>query len=52
MISWSIVGHVGEFRIISVHHDPSRNIGDFEVEDKQGGVYRVYGNECRFIRRP
>lgn len=51
-ISWSIVGHSGEFRIISVHHDPSRNIGDFEVEDKQGGVYRVYGNECRFIRRP
>lgn len=52
MISWSIVGHAGEFRIIAVHHDPSRNIGDFEVEDKQGGVYRVYGNECRFIRRP
>ena len=51
-ISWSIVGHAGEFRIIAVHHDPSRNIGDFEVEDKQGGVYRVYGNECRFIRRP
>jgi len=52
LISWSIVGHVGEFRIISVHHDPSRNIGDFEVEDKHGGVYRVYGNECKFIRRP
>ena len=52
LISWSIVGHIGEFRIISVHHDQSRNIGDFEVEDKHGGVYRVYGNECRFIRRP
>lgn len=52
LISWSIVGHIGEFRIISVHHDPSRNIGDFEVEDKHGGAYRVYGNECRFIRRP
>ncbi|MGL5395230.1 MAG: hypothetical protein ACRDBQ_08095 [Shewanella sp.] len=52
LISWSILGHIGELRIIAVHHDPSRNIGDFEVEDKQGGVYRVYGNECRFIRRP
>ena len=51
-ISWSIVGHAGEFRIIAVHHDQSRNIGDFEVEDKHGGVYRVYGDECRFIRRP
>lgn len=52
LISWSIVGHTGEFRVIAVHHDPSREIGDFEVEDKHGGVYRVYGNECKFIRRP
>lgn len=52
VVSWSLLNHAGEFEIISVHHDPSRNIGDFEVEDKQGGVYRVYGNECRFIRRP
>ena len=52
LISWSIVGHTGEFKIIAVHHDPSRSIGDFEVEDKHGGVYRVYDNECRFIRRP
>ena len=51
-ISWSIVGHSGAFRIISVHHDPSRNIGDFDVVDKRGDVYEVYGNECRFIRRP
>ena len=52
VVSWSLLNHAGEFEIISVHHDQSRNIGDFEVKDKQGGVYRVYGNECGFIRRP
>lgn len=52
VVSWSLLNHAGEFEIISVHHDQSRNVGDFEVKDKQGGVYRVYGNECRFIRRP
>jgi len=51
VVSWSLLNHAVEFEIISVHHDQSRNIGDFEVKDKQGGVYRVYGNECRFIRR-
>lgn len=52
VVSWSLLNHAGEFEIISVHHDQSRNIGDFEVKDKHGGVYRAYGNECRFIRRP
>lgn len=52
VVSWSLLNHAVEFEIISAHHDQSRNIGDFEVKDKQGGVYRVYGNECRFIRRP
>jgi len=52
VVSWSLLNHAVEFEIISVHHDQSRNIGDFDVKDKQGGVYRVYGNECRFIRRP
>lgn len=52
VVSWSLLNHAGEFEIISVHHDQSRNIGDFAVKDKHGGVYRAYGNECRFIRRP
>ena len=52
VVSWSLLNHVGEFEIISVHHDQSRNIGDFEVKDKPGDVYRVYSDECRFIRRP
>lgn len=51
-VSWSILGHIGDFKIIAVHHDASRSIGDFEIEDSLGGVYRAYGNECKFIRRP
>ena len=51
-VSWSILGHIGDFKIIAVHHDASRSIGDFEIEDSFGGVYRAYGNECKFIRRP
>lgn len=51
-VSWSMVSNKGYFKIISVHYDESREIGDFEIEGQFGGVFRCYGDEIKFIRRP
>lgn len=51
VVSWSVING-SEMKIISVHHDKSREIGDFEIEDESGSVFRAYGDEIEFIRRP